>query len=272
MLKTLREEFPSVLDTAYSDYKKTTHISEIMSPNVIMVSANTSMMNAARIMGERHIGSLLVEGEDRPAGIVTERDLLTDVIAAGKDPRRLKVSAVMNPRLITIGSHASIREAAKMMIKEKGRLVVMDGRNLFGIVTASDLVKSLPQVPETNVPIANFMTKEVISSTSDEPILDIAKKMGKDRIGSVVITKEEKPWGIFTERDLLSKVIYKGESLDMPVIEFCSSPLVRIGSRKSIHKAAETMAKNHIRRLPVSDNDELLGIITARDLVEAYSL
>jgi CBS domain-containing protein len=88
----------------------------------------------------------------------------------------------------------------------------------------------------------------------------------------LIVKRDGKPWGIFTERDLLTKVIYKGESLNGFVGDFCSSPLIKIESNSSIHKAAKAMAKHHIRRLLVSDNEELSGIITARDLVEAYAI
>jgi CBS domain-containing protein len=272
MPKTLREEFPSVLDVFYQDYQKHKHVSEIMSREVAMIEETATMLDAAKIMGKWHIGSLLVKGPERPAGIVTERDLLTRVIAANKDPRKVKVFDAMSPRLITIKPQATIREAARTMIKEKGRLVVMDERTLVGILTASDLIRSLPEVPETSVLVSKLMTRKVESTTPNAKVLDIAKKMGKERIGSVIVNKGGKPWGIFTERDLLTKVIYMGGSLDQVVEKYSSVPLITIGPDCSIHKAAKTMAVKHIRRLPILEGDKLTGIITARDLVEAYAL
>lgn len=272
MLKTLREEFPSVLDIAYGEYRKAKHVSSIMSEDVKTIEASKSMLDAASMMGEYHIGSLLVKGPERPSGIVTERDLLTQVIAANKDPKKIKVFDAMTPRLITIKPQITIREAAITMTKEKGRLVVMEGRNLVGIVTASDLIKSMPEVPETSVTVSKFMTKEVVTTTPDKNVLEVAKKMGKERIGSVIVNRDSESWGIFTERDLLSKVIYKQEKLERPVGEFSSTPLITIKPGYSIHKAARLMAEKHVRRLPVMEDSNIKGIITARDLVEAYAL
>jgi CBS domain-containing protein len=51
----------------------------------------------------------------------------------------------------------------------------------------------------------------------------------------------------------------------------CSSPLITIPAGTSVHRAAATMAVKHIRRLPIVKDDKLAGIITARDLVEAYA-
>lgn len=272
MPKTLREEFPSVLDVAYKDYKLYRHVEEIMSRDVLMVEAGKSMMHAARVMGEHHVGSLLVRGPDRPLGIVTERDLLTRVIAADKDPATVRVGAAMSPRLVTIKPQMAIREAARTMIREKGRLVVMDGRKLAGIVTASDLIRSLPLAPETTTLVSKFMTRQIATAAPDTKVLDAAKRMGKERIGSLIVEKESKPWGIFTERDLLSKVIYMEGELGGSIEDYASSPLIGISPDSSIHKAAKLMVAKHVRRIPVFDGERLLGIITARDLVEAYAL
>jgi len=95
--------------------------------------------------------------------------------------------------------------------------------------------------------------------------------MGEKRIGSVVVTRMEKPVGIFTERDLLTTFLAKGRSLDVQVGEVCSSPLLAIPAGTPINVAAYIMASKHVKRLPVVEDDEIVGIITARDLVEAYA-
>jgi CBS domain-containing protein len=272
MPKTLREEFPSVIDVAYVEYKKYKHVSDIMTTDVVLVEPGMNMFDAAVLMGERHIGSLLIAGDQRPSGIVTERDLLTRIIAANRDPKKVKVQDVMSPRLVTITPYISIKEAARTMIKERGRLVVLEDRNLAGIVTASDLIRSLPDAPETSTLVCHFMTKDVRMVSPYETVIDVAKVMGKERIGSVLVKKEGEPWGIFTERDLLTKVIYMGKSLEDNVEKYSSSPLIKIKPSCSVHDAARTMSTKHVRRLPVYDDGKIMGIITARDLVEAYSI
>jgi CBS domain-containing protein len=158
------------------------------------------------------------------------------------------------------------------MIKQKGRLVVMEERRLHGVVTASDLIRSMPDAPETAVKVKDYMTKEVRHADPAEKVIDVARIMGKERIGSVIVDKAGKPWGIFTERDLLTKVIYKGGGLEEGIGGYTSSPLVTVGPDWSIHKSAKLMAQKHVRRLPVVDGSRMVGIITARDLVEAYAM
>ncbi|MCW4010494.1 MAG: CBS domain-containing protein [Candidatus Bathyarchaeota archaeon] len=271
----LKKEFPSVLDSAYTQYKRDLsrfkEAKEIMSKDVVATSPEASMEEAARIMGNKHIGSLIVKKYETPIGIVTERDLLTKVLANGKDPAKEKVEDSMSYPLIKISVTAKIKEAARMMMRSKSRLAVFDAGYLVGVITASDLTRSLPEVPETAAKVDDFMTKKVVTANEETPVIDIAKTMGKQRIGSVIITREQQPLGIFTERDLLTTFLAKGKALNSAVGKAASSPLVTIPKGTSVHVAAATMAMKHIRRLPVAAFNKLTGIITARDLVEAYA-
>ncbi len=245
-------------------------VKEIMSREVVTIAPEASMAEAAGIMGERHIGSLIVTKYDTPVGIVTERDLLSKVLALGKDLKEEKVEAVMSYPLITIGPTAKIKEAAQMMIQKKA-LAVFDCGKLVGIVTASDLIRSLPDVPETEVNVDDFMTKQVETADEKTPVASVAKMMGEKHIGSVIVTSKGEPFGIFTERDLLSTFLVKDKPLIAEVGKTVSSPLITAPVGTSVHQAAVTMAMKHIRRLPITRNGKMVGIITARDLVEAYA-
>ena len=204
-------------------------------------------------------------------GIVTERDLLSKVLALGLFLKDEKVKEVMSYPLAGVSVTATIKEVAKQMISRKGRLAVFDAGTLVGIITASDLIKSLPDVPETEVKVDDFMTKNVITADEETSVISIAKIMGEHRIGSVIITRKGEPFGIFTERDLLTNFLAKGKALFTEVGPECSRPLIVIPAGTSVHRAAATMALKHIRRLPVIRDEKLVGIITARDLVEAYA-
>ncbi len=265
------KEFPTLMQKAYKQYKRYQKVTEIMSTNVFTTTPEATMYNAAKTMGERHIGSLIVVKYQTHVGIVTERDLLSNVLAKERDPKEVKVESVMSYPLITICSTATIREAAQMMIKKKGRLTVFECGDLIGIVTASDLIRSLPEAPETEVKTDDFMTRKVVTADKDSQIGKIAKVMGEQRIGSVIVTSKGKPIGIFTERDLLTTFLARDKPLTTLVGEVCSSPLVSISPGLSVHEAAYTMASNHVRRLPIAKDEEIIGIITARDLVEAYA-
>ncbi len=270
-----KKGFPSIVDSAYEQYKRNLVryklVSEIMSSHVVTITPDASMQDAARIMGERHIGSLIVKKYDSAIGIVTERDLLTSVLAQDKALAEETVETHMSYPLMGICLTAKIKEAAQAMIRKKGRLAVFDCNKLKGIVTASDLVRSLPEVDETVVSIDNFMTRQVITADETDSVKDVAKLMGEERVGSVLVTHEGKPTGIFTERDLVTTIIAMDKPLETSVGSHASGPLVVIAPGISVHKAASIMAMRRIKRLPIVEDETLLGIVTARDLVEAYA-
>jgi len=279
LLATPQEEvkrmLPSVVDIAYEQYKRDLpryrQTKDLMSKDVITTTPETALEDAAKLMGEKHIGSLIVMKYKTPVGIVTERDLLSKVLAYGLLLRDEKVEEVMSFPLAGVSPATTLKEVAKIMISKKGRLAVFDAGTLVGIITASDLIKSLPDVPETEVKIDDFMTKKVITADEEESVINIAKTMGRERIGSVIITRNGKPLGIFTERDLLTNFLAKGKDLFTEVGPNCSQPLSVVSLGISVHRAAAIMALKHIRRLPVFSDEKLVGIITARDLVEAYA-
>jgi len=242
-----------------------------MSAGVVSITPEASLDAAARIMGEKHIGSLIVTKYRTPVGIVTERDLLSKVLALGLFLSDEKVEEVMSYPLAGVSLTAKIKEVAKLMISLKSRLAVFDAGTLVGIITASDLIKSLPDVPETEVKVDDFMTKDVITADEETSVIKIVGIMGGKRIGSVIITRDGEPFGIFTERDLLTNFLAKGKALFTEVAPECSQPLIVIPAGTSVHRAAATMALRHIRRLPIVRDGKLVGIITARDLVEAYA-
>jgi CBS domain-containing protein len=271
--KDLKEEFPSIIDRAYTEYKKHVKVEDIMTSRPVSTRIDTKMDEVVKIMGEKHIGSLIVDNYETPVGIVTERDLLSKVLAVGKNPRDITVKEIMSYPLIKICFNAEIKEAAQVMNKKKGRLTVYRCGDLVGIITASDLIRSLPDVPETRLKVDEYMTKEVTTADGKTSVADIAKIMGEERIGSVIITSKSETlqMSIFTERDLLTTFLAKEKSLLTEVGEVSSSPLIMTRSGTTIHKTAALMTSNHIRRLPISNNGKLVGIITARDLVEAYA-
>jgi CBS domain-containing protein len=269
--KDLGKEFPSVIDSAYGEFQRHRQVADIMSRNVVTTLTGTPMDEAARIMGREHIGSLIVEEFGTPVGIVTERDLLTKVLAGKMDMRETCVKDVMSYPLIRICPSTEIREAARVMIRRRGRLAVFECGHLKGIITASDLIRCMPDAPETSLMVDEFMTKEVVTVDEKETIARVAEILGKQRIGSVLVSRKKKLQGIFTERDLLSGFLAKGKPLDVAVGGAASSPLSTAPAGISIHEAASLMASKHVRRLPLMKGGKLVGIITARDLVEAYA-
>jgi len=261
-------------------------IENIMVPDVVTITPESTLYEAARIMGQKHIGSLIVEKYKTPVGIITERDLLREVVdrgialekdwlVGGASIKEEKVEKLMSYPLISISIKFSIKEAAQMMIEKKiRRLAVGEAGKIVGIVTAADLIRCLPEMPETMQAwfgVDYFMSKKVITADEEMPVEEVAKIMGEKSIGSVIVTCNGEPIGIFTERDLLTKFLAEDKSLKIEVGKACSSPLITAPLGTSINDAAVIMTSKHIKRLPIAKEGKLVGLLSVRDLVEAYA-
>ena len=184
VIRDFRRLFPTVMDRAYDQSKELRRVSDIMSREVVTVTPKATMAEAAKTMGERHIGSLIVVEHNKPTGIVTERDLLSRVIARDLSPEKVKVRDVMSRPLISISPSATIREAAQTMIREKGRLAVFDDEKLVGLVTVSDLVKSMPLVSETRLMVDEYMTRKVVTADEKAHVSGVVRTMGRRGSGA----------------------------------------------------------------------------------------
>jgi CBS domain-containing protein len=261
-------------------------IEKIMISEIVTITPESTLYDAARLMGEKHIGSLIVVKYRTPVGIITERDLLREVVdrgialekdwlVGGASIKEEKVEKIMSYPLITISIKSSIKEAAQMMIEKKiRRLAVGEAGKIVGIITAADLIRCLPETPETMQAwseVDYFMSKGIITADEETPVEAVAKIMGEKSIGSVIVTSHGEPIGIFTERDLLTKFLAEDQSLKIEVGKACSSPIITAPLGMSIHDAASIMTSKHIKRLPISKEGKLVGMLSARDLVEAYA-
>ncbi|BDR93253.1 CBS domain-containing protein [Vulcanisaeta souniana] len=117
--------------------------------------------------------------------------------------------------------------------------------------------------------IKELIKDGVISCKTTDPITCAVAKMYMNNVGSVLITDEnEKPAGIFTERDLV-RVVAEGINLDTPLVKVMSRKLITANASESIVSAAMKMIENNIRHLPVVEENRAIGMISIRDLVRA---
>ncbi|MEA3254434.1 MAG: CBS domain-containing protein [Candidatus Altiarchaeota archaeon] len=118
------------------------NVKELMHKATVM-DKDMSVSDAAKLMSEKNIGSVLVK-KDGCIMIITERDILTKVVALGKDIDKTKVSDVMNKCAHIIDSDSDVFEASNLFNKHNiRRLPVAEKGEIIGMVTARDVAKSL---------------------------------------------------------------------------------------------------------------------------------
>ena len=116
--------------------------------------------------------------------------------------------------------------------------------------------------------VKEAMTKTVRTVRPDSTATEAAKEMNKYRIGSLIVISGSKIEGILTERDILRGVVAEDRSAsEVNVSEIMTKEVVVVSSEISLEEAADVMTKYKIKKLPVVENGQLVGIITSTDLI-----
>ncbi|MBT2570841.1 CBS domain-containing protein [Planococcus sp. ISL-110] len=114
--------------------------------------------------------------------------------------------------------------------------------------------------------ITDIMTTDVKTCTPETSIRELASKMLELDVGSIPISDGKRLLGIVTDRDIVIRGIAAQVSLDRSVSQILTSDLVTGTTDMSIKDAAELMSKHQIRRLPIVENDQLIGIVSLGDI------
>ena len=250
-----------------------TTVADVMSRTPVTLSTNATLEDAIKLMVEEGIGSIYItDSANTPLGVVTERELVQDLIMSKGLRKDIELSDIMSQKITPVSPETSIQEAARIMMATKGRLVVTREDKIVGVVTASDLVRAFSTGPE-NRSLSGAVTQKVKTLDAKNTVFDAVQMMHERRIGSVAIVKDGRPFAIFTERDLLRILSreLKKRIIDIPLEEVASKPLITAPVGITAREAAAIMKSNKIKRLLLVKDESLIAIITARDLVETYA-
>ena len=111
---------------------------------IVSVDLKAKAKDAARLMAEKRIGSLVANRDGLPFGIITERDLMEKIVAQGADPTKVTVGEIMTAPLASIEASASLIDAARKMVEKRvKRLVVTERDKIIGIISQTDVVQHL---------------------------------------------------------------------------------------------------------------------------------
>ncbi len=114
--------------------------------------------------------------------------------------------------------------------------------------------------------IQEIMTKKVTTLNSNDSIAKAADIMKQLNVGSVPVIENNKLVGIVTDRDIVLRSIAKGDSPEQTISQVMTRNIVSVAPDADVHEAADIMAQNQIRRLPVVQAGSLLGIVSIGDM------
>lgn len=119
-------------------------IRKIVTKDILKADVNTSVKDAAKLMRDKKVGCLLIEQDKKLMGIITETDIVRNLVAEERNPGSTLVSAIMNSPILTIDIEKSIIDANDMMDKNKIRhLAVTEEGKIVGVVSVRDIIQPL---------------------------------------------------------------------------------------------------------------------------------
>lgn len=252
-------------------------VGDAMTPDVLTVTPERSLAEAARHMAERHVGAALIIDPEQPGpGVVTRRDLL-HALAAGLDPKRETVNDHLTAGAKFAAPDWSLQQAAEAMVAGSFRhLAVIDGGDPVGVLSMRDVVRhwvDQDAMPSKPIQIAEAMTTDLMTVEMGDTLRRAAELMAERNVGAAVVPAAEtggRPQ-IVNER-VISECVANGVDVDTAsVADHLSSSLTYSAPDWSLHQAAEAMTKGDFEHILVVDPNRTVGIISMRDIVRRWT-
>ena len=187
----------------------------------------------------------------------------------------MQIKNLMSEELITVDKDQNLSDALKLLRKHNvSRLPVTNNKELVGIISERDIANKLgsskyESMPASRLHISSVMVKDVFTVPKEMQLEDVAKLMLDNGIGSVPVMDDEKMVGIVSKADFVT--LATGIAFDkITVKEIMSKELITVSSTERIVHARRQMIESNVGRLPVVDDEELVGMITSKDLMRAF--
>ena len=125
---------------------------------------------------------------------------------------------------------------------------------------------------ETDIPLSQVMVREVVKGDKELNLMDAAKLMREHDVDSIVVLSNGEPVGIVTEGDIISELVSKDiKPSTLKLKDIMTTPIITASSNDRLFDIAKQMAAKRIRKIPVIDNGELVGIVADRDIMSVSS-
>lgn len=266
----------------------------------ITVSKTANIADALRKIVDKDISRIVINDNDEPVGIITERDiglfLLTEQTERKID--EIPITEIMN-RLVTVNHSASIEDCAQIMAdRDIGSLGVNINGNTKGIITRTDLTKYYIANFVGEKRVGDVMTISFVSCNENESLYEVLSKMISQHVSRIIVKdQDEKPIGVLSFRDLfrISMILGKEEevvdnSSGISVLFSRKGLISKTGFGGTTHAkdamtrkmftvehdddmvmACTTLIDNNINGAAVLVNNKLTGIFSKTDVVRAIA-
>lgn len=249
-------------------------VKEIMTTQLTSARITETISFVVEIMVSADVGRVIITDADVPVGIFTEKDVLKRVANQGMDLQQTSIREVMTSPIQAVAEETHILDALGRMYQGNFRHLLVRGRRgtIVGIVSMRRILKiavELGQGLSETRTVGEIMSGQVLTVDEGRSISESTELMTKNNSSAVVVTEEQRPKGIFTERDLLKRVINKvSDTTQTPIREVMTVPLISMPRTTHIGDVLAEMYRRDIRNMPVKGDDEnLLGIVSMPDVL-----
>jgi predicted transcriptional regulator len=246
-----------------------------MSSPVVAARPGDTLRHIQEKLQERRISSLpVVDADGMPIGVVSRTDLIRiGRMEAGRRPKSAlltlpdkKVEEVMSRNVGTVPAGSSVRDAAVQMVERRfHRVYVVDGKRLVGVFTTKDVMLAISG-ERLRRPINAWMSKPVFTIRPEEPIALATERLELARVSGIVVVESQWPVGVFTQVESLVAASFPR---DTPVENVMSAAMLCLHAGTMVHRAAAQAAATTVRRVIVTEQQEMVGILTGLDFARA---
>ncbi|WP_405297386.1 CBS domain-containing protein [Methanobrevibacter sp.] len=188
----------------------------------------------------------------------------------------MQIKNLMSEDIITIDKDQNLSDALKLLRKHNvSRLPVTNNKELVGIISERDIAAKLgsskyESMPASRLHISSVMVKDVFTVPETMQLDEVAKLMLENGIGSVpVMDADDKMVGIVSKADFVTLAV--GIAFDkITVKEIMTKDLKVVSPTERLVHARRIMIENHVGRLPVVEDEKLVGMLTSKDLMRAF--
>ena len=277
------------------------NVADIMSSPVYVINMDEPVSHARKLMLRYRISTLLVLNEGKMVGIVTKSDISNRLSQAEPLWRRrpidqIPIKLLMTESIITIYPEASISQAAALMLENGVHDIPVVKNDIVGIVTRTDIVRYIAEHTEKiDTKISTLMNEDIVSVHRHHTINHVIDEMNKNGIERVIVKNDEgKPVGVISRRSLALNLLTDNEGklstksikmtrksspagqktyryvkeVPLTAEDIMISPMISIDVNKKISEAAKKLIEEEITALPVSDGEDIIGILSRTDIMK----
>jgi len=250
-------------------------VSEIMTTELVKSPVTASVFSVMETMVVNNVGRIIITDDDVPVGIFTEKDVLKRVVGAQIDVKSIGIRAVMTTPVRAVREETLIVDAFARMYRGKFRHLLVRGRHgkIAGIVSMRRILNiavELGQGIAESRTLGDIAKAQVVTIDESATAHAAVTLMNRQGVSAVVVTAGGKPAGIFTERDVLTRVATSEmDRQNAPLKQVMTAPLVTMQRNALVGDVLLEMSRRDIRNMPVEDeSNQLVGVIAMPEILQ----